>query len=242
MTNEIAKTDQSPLAVMLADPAKLAEIPVETVERLYAIDKDIREEGARKEFNAAMVRLQGELDPVQQRGRNRETRSTYALLEDVQLMLDPIINRNGFSYSASTDPCDIADHVYVVLTVRHEGGHTERHQLLAPIDDKGPKGGAVKTRSHGVVSTYSLMTRHLLCRVFGVRLVGMDDDGNAGANVGPSAAKVSDEQGANIAALLDEVGADTAKFREYFGIASIGDLPASRYNEAVRMLERKRQQ
>lgn len=51
---------------------------------------------------------------------------------------------------------------------------------------------------------------------------------------------ITDEQAANLFALSEEVGADHKKFLSYFGIKSVEDLPASRLDEATKMLETKR--
>ena len=51
---------------------------------------------------------------------------------------------------------------------------------------------------------------------------------------------IGDEAAANIHSLATEVGADIAKFCKYFKIKEIGDLPVSRYEEAVKLLEAKR--
>jgi len=51
---------------------------------------------------------------------------------------------------------------------------------------------------------------------------------------------ITDEQGANLFALSEEVGADHKKFLSYFGIKTVDDLPASRFDEAMKILEKKR--
>lgn len=53
---------------------------------------------------------------------------------------------------------------------------------------------------------------------------------------------ITEDQAANIEALAVEVKANYEKFLEYFGISSVDEMPASRYDEAVRLLEKKRGQ
>ena len=52
--------------------------------------------------------------------------------------------------------------------------------------------------------------------------------------------KIDDEQAANLVALIEEVGAEPYKFCAFFGIKTPEKLPASRFKEAIKMLEKRR--
>ena len=150
-----------------------------------------RDAGRRRarEFAEAFNAVQREMAPVRKLATNSHTKSTYARLEDVARMLDPIILAHGFSRSLSTTDSPTAGHLRFALVLRHVSGHEERHHLDAPVDDIGIQGKAgTKTALHGMASSYTYCERHLLCKVFGVQVVS-DDDGNAAAGVGPSAEK-----------------------------------------------------
>ena len=206
MTTEITTVQPSPLAQLLADPDRLKEFPIETVERLFAMDRQMRQDGARSEFAHAMHALQGDLTPVRKLGRNDSTNSWYARLEDVERMLDPLIHKHGFSTSLSSQPGAPADHTRFVLMVRHIGGHSEEHTWDAPIDDKGIKGTPNKTRLHGGASAMNYAARYLKTNVFGVQTY-RDDDGNAGGT-GEGAKPITQEQNQQLANLAAEGGAD----------------------------------
>ena len=192
MTPDIATVPPSPLAQILADSDRLKEFPIETVERLFALDREMRQDAARQEFAHAFHALQGDLVPVRKAAENKHTKSWYATLEDVEAMLDPILQRHGFSVSLSSQPGAPADHSRFVLIVRHNGGHTEEHIWDAPIDDKGIKGEANKTRLHGGASARTYAKRYLKVDVFGVSTY-RDDDGNA-AGTGEGAEPITQEQ------------------------------------------------
>ena len=53
-------------------------------------------------------------------------------------------------------------------------------------------------------------------------------------------APISEEQLANLEALVSEVNADSKRFVKFFEIPALKDLPSKRYEEAVKMLEAKR--
>ena len=229
----------SPLEVLLSNPDRLKDCPVETIERLYALDKDIRVKQARREFAEAFNRVQAAMTPVRKRAKNTQTGSSYARAEDITGMLDPLISKEGFSRSLSCGDCPVEGHIRFVLTLRHIGGHEETHFIDAPPDYLGPKGAPVKTKLHGTGSSATYCQRLLLCMVFGVQLIA-DDDGNAGGGIGPGAEKITEEQALDLVALIGEVGADTPKFLDYFQIKSLEELPSISYKTAVRMLEAKR--
>ena len=178
------------------------------------------------------------MQPIARKGKNHDNGSRYARAEDVMSMLDPLILEAGFSRSLSTKPHKQEGWTTYVLILRHNGGHEERHEMEAPIDDKGMRGSPTKTRVQGAASTYTYCERHLLCKVFGVQLV-KDDDGRAGA-AGPGAAAITLDQSLNLESLMDEVLKNRTKFLELLGIKQISDLPAGQYRTAVRMLEAKR--
>ena len=239
MSNDLAPTAGNALAAMLSDTKRLNEIPIETVKELFAIDRQMRADAAREAFFAAFARAQGEMEPVRRTGKNTQTGSMFAKAEDVCRMLDPIATRHGFSRSLSTEDSQLADHMRFVLTLRHEGGHAERHTFDAPVDDKGPKGNPTKTRLQGMASTYTYIERHMLMKVWGVQTVA-DDDGNAGAGIGPSAERISPDQAIHLSDLIQESGADEGRFLRFFRVGKVADLPASRYREAVAKLEQRK--
>ena len=233
------RPEPSALAQLLSDPDRLRDFPIETVERLFVLDQQIRAETARREFSAAFNRVQMAMSPVHKHAKNSQTASTYARAEDVTRMLDPLILAEGFSRSISTEPAENQNTIRFVLILRHTSGHEERHRLDAPIDNVGPKGSPTKTALHGMASSYTYCERHLLCKVFGVVLTA-DDDGNAAAGVGPGSEVITDDQLQDLESLLSEVSANRDKFLAYFKIASLSQMKRGQLKEAIQLLEVKR--
>ena len=241
MTTLVATPEPSALAKLLADPDRLRDFPIETVERLFVLDRQIRADAARQEYFQAFNEVQSKMTPVRKLGWNPHTKSTFAKLEDVCRMLDPLVNAHGFSQSVSTGDCPIPGHIRFVLLLRHTGGHEERHHLDAPVDDTGIQGKATKTALHGIASSGTYCTRQLKCKVWDVQIVS-DDDGNAAAGVGPGSERISESQADDLLALITEVDADYERFRNHFKILALTDLPVSRLKEAIALLNAKRAQ
>lgn len=241
MSELVQQENKQPLAMVLANPEALKEIPIDTVRELVELQERIEDREARRAFYESFTNVQSEIRPVVKQGFNSHTRSNYAKLEDVQRMLEPIISRHGFSQSVSTEDSPHDGHTRYVLLVRHNLGHSERHTMDAPVDDVGTGGKTTKTRIHGMGSSYKYSKRYLICNVWDIPLVDEgDDDGNAAGGVGPSAEKISDGECHVLDDLLLETKADRDKFLSFFGIKSIGELPINRYKEAVNMLEAKK--
>ena len=240
MTTLVATPEPSALATLLADPDRLRDFPIETVERLFVLDRQIRADAARQEFAEAFNAVQSAMTPVRKLATNSHTHSTYARLEDVGRMLDPLILAHGFSRSLSTTDSPTSG-LRFVLVLRHVGGHEERHHLDAPVDDIGIQGKATKTALHGMASSYTYCERHLLLKVFGVQTVS-DDDGNAAAGVGPGSERISDDEAADLEALIDEVNADRRRLYDICGIGAVGDLKKSQLKSTLALLEAKRGQ
>ena len=235
--NDLAPKTQDPLVAILADVQHLKEIPIETVERLFALKErhDARE--AEREFNSAFVAAQMEMSPVKKLGKTHV--ATYAKAEHVKEMLDPIIAKHGFSYSISEQESNKSDHIRFNMKLRHSGGHSDNFWIDVKPDVTGAKGGSSKTYVEGIMSSYTLCMRQLVCKVWSVQLVG-DDDGKAagGGNIEP----VSVDQTTHLQDLMNEIltGAQKGQLLNVLKIDDISQLPATKYEYAVGLIERKR--
>ena len=175
------------------------------------------------------------MSPVVKRAYNDQTRSKYAKAADVMEMLIPRMLSQGFSHSiSSSESTKGQDWTRFVLTIRHSGGHVEEHYMDAPVDHLGPKGSPVKTKLHGMGSSYTYCERHLLCKVFGVQLVD-DDDGNRIKSAGV----ITESEAADLNSMADEVGADVSSFKDLFGVDRLEDLPKSSLKAAIWALRQK---
>ena len=233
-STEIAQPQVSPLNALLADPDKLKEFPIETVERLFALDVEHQKRKARIEYSKAFNAVQADMTPVRKTAKNTQTGSLYAKLDEVTRMLDPIITKHGMSRSLSEGSTE-GDEIEWALTLRHISGHEERHKLTTPIDNKGMAGKTNKTRLHGIFSSSTSAERILLCRAFGVHLVD-DDDGNAAAGIGVGAEKVSTSESRYLEKLMGFTGGNLLAL---YSIEKMSDLPAFQFRAAVRALRSK---
>jgi hypothetical protein len=219
------------IARAAADP----KTDVDKLERLLAMQERVLEREAEQAFNAAMREAQEEMGPVLKNKSNKETHSTYADLEQVSKLMDPIIYRHGFSMSFGTADCPYPNHYRVTCGVAHTSGFTKHYQADVPVDNTGPKGSQNKTMTHGFGSALSYGRRYLKLLIFDIATT--DDDGRAAGKGG----SINSEQLGVINGLADAVKADKIAFCKYLKVDSLRNLAALDYDNAIHVLKQKDQ-
>jgi hypothetical protein len=227
------KDRENAIINVIARAASDPNTDVDKLERLLAMQERVLEREAERTFNAAMREAQDAIKPVLKNRKNKETHSSYADLEQISKLIDPVIHEQGFSLSFGTADCPYPNHYRVTCAVSHTGGFTRNYQADVPIDNKGPKGAQNKTDTHGFGSALSYGRRYLKLLIFDIATT--DDDGRAAGNGGP----INEEQVKVLNGLADAVNADKAKLCEYLKIASLPELPALKYNDTIHLLEQK---
>lgn len=209
-------------------------IDVAKTEKLLEMYERIAARNAEVSFNTAMKSAQEEMPKILRNKENQQTNSRYADLERVNAVIVPVYTKHGFSLSFGTADCPMAGHYRVTCLVSHVAGHSRAYQADIPADMTGLKGNANKTATHGFGSTMSYGRRYLTLLVFNITLTNEDHDGNQPQDT------VTEEQIANIEALLTETASDKAKFLRYLKVESIADIPAKNYSAVVKIIEAKR--
>lgn len=217
------------IARAAADP----NTDVDKLERLLAMQERVLEREAARAFHDAMRAAQEQIRPIIKNRKNPETHSTYADLEQISDLADPIIHEKGFSLSYGTADCPLANHYRVTCEVSHIGGFSKDYQADVPIDNVGPKGSQNKTNTHGFGSALTYGRRYLKLLIFDIKT--KDDDGRGAGNGEP----ISKEQVQTLNGLADAVGADKIKLCGYLKIDGLPELPQFAYDGAVSLLTQK---
>jgi hypothetical protein len=231
----VPATETASLLEVISRAAIDPAVDVEKMERLLLMQERIAARGAKAAYADALARLQPKLPILAERGtiKNRDgaTQSRYALWEDIVGTITPLLAGEGFSLSFRTASTDKS--VTVTGVLLHRAGHSEETSLLLPMDTSGSKNNV-----QGVGSSTSYGKRYTASALLNLRTGEADDDGKAGGRKDA----VSDEQAANIEALLTEVGGDKKRFLAYLKVESIADIPAANYTAVIREIEAKRRQ
>ncbi len=223
------------LANLVANP----NLPVERAEQAFALYQKMKADAARQEFSAAMNAAQMEMGRISADATNPQTRSKYASYAALDRALRPIYTKHGFSISYNTDPDHApADHVRVLATLRHVGGHQEPYTADMPADGKGAKGGDVMTKTHAAGSGMTYGQRYLLKLMWNVAIGENDDDGN-GAHAPAANGCVSEKQSDVLLALLKNNKALETRVLAWVGKmtgeqpATVSDIPAKLFDRVV---------
>jgi hypothetical protein len=232
-----ASSEVGALMAIVAQAARDPNTDVEKMKGVLDMIRELRAADAEVAFNAAMMRAQGEMQPIAADAVNPQTRSKYASYVALDRAIRPIYTRHGFALSFDEGDSPKPEHVRVLCYVSHIGGHTRTYHRDIPADGKGAKGGDVMTKTHaaGAAGTYG--ARYLLRGIFNIAVGEIDDDGNSAA---AASAPIIPEQVEALRAEIVETGADLAAFLRYFRVERLEDLPASQFERARAALGKKR--
>lgn len=166
----------------MTNAVSLNHVDMDKVERLFAMQKEIREHEAKAAFNDAMARAQAEIQPIVRNRRNTHTNTNYADIAAVCDAIVPIYTREGLAVTCNTETKNEEDPIpqgqyRTVAIVTHRAGHERRYHIDLPLDDAGAQGTKNKTAVQAKGSTTSYGRRYLLLLIFNVSTTD-DDDGN----------------------------------------------------------------
>jgi hypothetical protein len=225
--------DTSPVGVMMSALKQGASL--EQVEKMMDLQDRWQRGEARKAYDAAFAAFKGEAVSIF-KGRKVTDGplkgKSYAELHDWVDAVTPALSKHGLSSSWKLTKDEPA-WMEVTCYLRHVGGHEESVSMGGPPDAGGAK-NAIQARA----STMSYLERYTLKAITGLSEAGDDTDGRPPAQK----EKITQEQVANLEALGEEVKANMSQFLKYLKVEKLEDLPAVKYDSAIKALEGKRKQ
>lgn len=171
---EITPTTNQNLSVeVLLTQAVKSGVPVETLERLLAMRRELKAEQAKEAYDLAMAKFQGECPTIKKNKAGGTTRSGvvayyYAPLEAIVGQTKKLIQENGFSYAIQTETKK--DGVVATCTAKHIAGHSEKSAMEVPLGTKTD----IMSAPQVVAAALTFAKRYAFCNAFGI-LTGDDD-------------------------------------------------------------------
>lgn len=224
---ELAKAEPATPATLLA-MAVQQNADLTKLEKLMELKERWEANEARKAFVAAMAAFKVDPPDVYKTKTVsfNDTFYKHALLEDAAEKIGAALTKHGISFRWDCEQLD-GGVVRVTCVLTHVMGHSERVSLQAGLDQSGKKNNI-----QALGSTISYLERYTLFAATGLAAKGQDDDG--------AGEYITEEQAADLLALITEVGANKEKFLAYLKVESLGRIPAKSYQSCVKLLEAKR--
>ncbi|MCV9909956.1 ERF family protein [Brucella sp. HL-2] len=196
-----------------------------SVKEMLAVSKELAADQAKRSFSVAIAAAKAELKPIV---KNRDGHNTrYADFAAIAAAVDPIITAHGLSYRFRTTQNDGRNQVTCII--EHVDGHAEENTISAPSDTSGNKNAI-----QAIGSALTYLQRYSLVQALGIA-VAHDDDGKSAVK-GPEL--ISKQQFQQINRLLGEAKVDVSEFCKAYKVDCVADLPASFFDEAVKLLKK----
>ena len=172
------------LSVML-DLARDPNFNAANLQVLAGMQERLEDRQAEREFAAAFGRLSADLPRIKKNGqveyKNKKTDSLekafrFATYEDIDTIIRPLLQREGFALSFDTEPrSGDGGGIIVTGTLSHIGGHRRKASIPCPIDLSGGKNNI-----QGMGSAMSYGKRYTTTALLNLITEGEDDDGERG--------------------------------------------------------------
>ena len=179
MNMPVEHTEQATILQIVQRAASDPSCDIDKMERLMQMHERLQARQAEQAFNDALAQMQVVLPEVSERGaiknRNGDKQSTYALWEDINQAIKPVLAQHGFALSFRTST---ETGIAVTGVLSHKLGHREESSILLPADVSGSKNAV-----QAIASSISYGKRYTAGALLNLTSRGEDDDGQAaGAN------------------------------------------------------------
>jgi len=257
----VAKFEPRPTNLLIAF-AQAASDPACNPEKMKAlsdmVDK-MKAEEAEVAFTEAYIDMQEELPSISATGRieiaakvgSRGQSTPYAKYDEIMRVIKPILKKYKFALMVVSEPNPSGVGVIVrgTLSRVHEtqygkATHVKQTIIAVPLENSGSKNNV-----QGIGSSLSYAKRYAVIQLLNIISHAEVDDDRDGhgpkPKKGAAAAKdeseaadpnapITGQQAKELLAEIDKCGVGPATFLEKYGITAVHELPANRFDEAVK--------
>lgn len=179
INNEIDTNTIAGIIAVIERCALNPNVDVDKMQKLLDMQERILNRNAKQSFTSALAGMQAEMPQVTKNGEikiNGKVQSKYALFEDINEQVKPVLQKYGFAISFRVKQQEKSIKIIAILS--HREGHSEETELDLPIDTSGNK-NAVQS----VGSSLQYGKRYAMCALLNISTGGEDDDGNSSAKI-----------------------------------------------------------
>ena len=234
MSDETAIAKQTDIHDLMRLAVEKGADGVAALEKLVALKERVDDRNASHEFSAALAKFQQECPAIEKtstvdftgRSSGVRVRYTFASLEKIVEVVRPILTKNDLSFNWDSEETDKG--IKVVCKLYHSNGHMRPATFSCPAESK-----AGMSRQQGQAAALTFARRQSLVQVLGLTTTEPDTDA-------VPTTTITDQQAADLRALMDEVKANERRFLKVYGVESVDDLPAGMLHPAINALQAKR--
>lgn len=161
-------------------------VPVETMERLLAMRRELRAEQAKEAYDNAMARFQSEcptIEKTKEVKKDSQLLYKYAPIESIVNQVKDLLGRHGLSYAIQTEMT--ATHVKVICISKHTMGHSEVTSVDMPLANRT----GIMSGPQQVAATLTFGKRYAFCNAFGIMTGDEDTDASKSTTETPGDVK-----------------------------------------------------
>jgi len=185
----------------------------------------------------ALAKIQQELKAPKKQ-YNSFGKYSYRSCEDILEAVKPLLDKHKCVLTITDSTQEIAGIPVVFATASLHNKDGDLFQVSAQAGVDLNRKGMDVSQSFGASSSYA--RKYALNGLFLIDDTRHADATNTHGKQAEPVQHITDQQYDDILSLMTEVKADKDKFCKYFQVAELDELPASKYEAAVKMLERKR--
>jgi len=154
--------------------------PVDTMQRLLAMRREMLADLAKQEYDSAMSEFQASCPTIQKHkkvyDKHGKYRYSYAPMDDIISQVKEPLQRFGFSYLITSDleaPEGKGHWIVTTCKVTHKAGHSEVSAFKVPVDKD-----AFMSEQQKFASALTYAKRYAFCNAFGILTGDEDNDAN----------------------------------------------------------------
>lgn len=149
-------------------------LPVETMERLFALRERVKAERAKEEFVRALANFQSDLPVIKKTKKvlnkdGKTVRYQYAPIDSIAEQIKKPLAKDGLSYNWTVK--NASNQIEATATITHVLGHSESSSFAVPIDTEG-----YMTAPQKYASALTFAKRYSLCNALGISTGDEDTD------------------------------------------------------------------
>lgn len=170
----VQQTNDSSVETFISQAIQ-ANVPIETLERLLAMRKEVRADQAREAFTMAMAKFQKECPVIAKtkpvKNKNGDVTYKYAPLDSIILQVKEALGNNDLAYDFDEKKSEDGKKLTAICTITHSMGHSKSASFEVEI---GTEAYMTDTQKYGARMTFA--KRYAFCNVLGIATGDEDTD------------------------------------------------------------------